>query len=99
MTGSPDGIKSYEHIQNGNPEPGQAGGNGIPGFFAAQEIKQGRQEDNEHDGILIILLPALFYFLRGKKPWDAVASCLPWFGVAILYMLIRFNAVGAPGHS
>jgi tetratricopeptide (TPR) repeat protein len=45
---------------------------------------------------LIALLPLLFYLIAHKKPVEAILTSLPFCGIVIVYLLMRFNAVGIP---
>lgn len=47
---------------------------------------------------LLVLIPMLFYLLRNKDVGKALLSSLPYFGVLLVYMLLRKKAVGFNGH-
>ncbi len=66
-------------------------GIGLVSFFLSLLSK-------EYAITLIILLPMLFYLVRNKKLGEAVISSLPYFGVLVVYLLLRKAAVGFNGH-
>ncbi len=43
---------------------------------------------------LVFFIPFLFYLLEGKKPFEAITASIPYFGVVVIYILLRLNAVG-----
>ncbi len=45
---------------------------------------------------LIFLLPLLFYLLGNEKPIESLRKGIPYYAVAVIYLLIRFSAVGIP---
>ncbi|HTA27786.1 MAG TPA: glycosyltransferase family 39 protein, partial [Bacteroidia bacterium] len=47
---------------------------------------------------LIVLLPIVFYLLRTKKVLQIFIFTLPYLGVLLIYMKLRYNAVGFNGH-
>jgi len=47
---------------------------------------------------LIVLLPLLFYLAGNKKPLQAIVLSLPYYGIFIIYMVLRVKAVGLPAH-
>jgi protein O-mannosyl-transferase len=47
---------------------------------------------------LVILIPMLFYLLRNKNVGDAIMASLWYFGVLVIYMILRGKAVGFNGH-
>jgi protein O-mannosyl-transferase len=49
----------------------------------------------EYGITLIILIPMLLYIVDGETFADSVKAVLPFLGVAVLYLLIRFSVVGA----
>lgn len=48
----------------------------------------------EYAILLIFFIPFLFYLLDNRKPDAIVIGVIPYFGVFLLYLLLRFNAVG-----
>lgn len=45
---------------------------------------------------LVILLPLLFYTMTDKKPGEIISAVAPYYGVVVVYLLMRFHAVGIP---
>ncbi|HSY75504.1 MAG TPA: glycosyltransferase family 39 protein [Bacteroidia bacterium] len=45
---------------------------------------------------LIFLVPLLFYLRSNENPIESLRKAIPYFGIAALYLLIRFSAVGIP---
>jgi len=43
---------------------------------------------------LLFFIPFLFYLLEDKKPTAAIRTSLTYYGIFIVYLLLRFNAVG-----
>jgi protein O-mannosyl-transferase len=43
---------------------------------------------------LVFFIPLLFYLLDKKKPFEAMTASLPYFGVVLIYIVLRLNAVG-----
>lgn len=60
---------------------------GLSSFFLALLSK-------EYAIVLLILLPFLFYITGTRKPVPALKAAMPYFVVFIIYLLLRFNAVG-----
>ncbi len=58
-------------------------------FFLAMLAK-------EYALTLIFLLPILFYTVAKKDTKDTILNSLPYFGVVVLYMIIRIKSVGVP---
>ncbi|HTB05560.1 MAG TPA: tetratricopeptide repeat protein [Bacteroidia bacterium] len=50
----------------------------------------------EYAVTLIVLLPLLFYLLAGKTIKESIISAIPYYGIALVYLLLRFSAVGFP---
>jgi tetratricopeptide (TPR) repeat protein len=50
----------------------------------------------EYAVMLVISLPLLFYLLTNKKPLEALISSVPYYGVLVVYMLMRIGSVGIP---
>jgi protein O-mannosyl-transferase len=48
----------------------------------------------EYAVTLVFFIPFLFYLLEGKRPASAIIAGIPYYGVAAIYMLMRYNAVG-----
>jgi protein O-mannosyl-transferase len=48
----------------------------------------------EYAVTLVFFIPFLFYLLEDKKPGAAVIATIPYFGVLVIYLLLRNNAVG-----
>jgi len=51
----------------------------------------------EYAVTLVFFIPLLFYLLGEKKPESALAAAIPYYGVFIIYLLMRSNAVGLFG--
>jgi tetratricopeptide (TPR) repeat protein len=49
----------------------------------------------EYGITLVVLLPMLFYIIKGDSFAESVRACIPYFVVAGIYLLIRFSVVGA----
>ena len=50
----------------------------------------------EYAMLLIFLLPLLFYTIAKKTPERAILNSLPYYGVFILYLIVRISSVGVP---
>jgi protein O-mannosyl-transferase len=48
----------------------------------------------EYAVTLLFFIPFMFYLLEDKKPVPALIASLPYFGVFLVYLLLRGNAVG-----
>ncbi len=52
----------------------------------------------EYAVTLAILLPMVFYLLRTKKLSSIFLNTLPYYAVLVIYMIMRYKAVGFNGH-
>lgn len=50
----------------------------------------------EYAVMLAVLLPLAFYLMANKKPIEAFFSSIPYYGVLLIYMLMRIGSVGIP---
>ncbi len=50
----------------------------------------------EYAVMMIFLLPILFYTLTDKNPFRTIVASAPYFGVMVLYMIIRIASIGFP---
>lgn len=48
----------------------------------------------EYAVTLIFFIPVLFYLLENKKPLAAILASLPYYVVLLVYLILRYNAVG-----
>lgn len=48
----------------------------------------------EYAVTLLFFIPLLFYLLEDKKPLSAIKAGIPYFGILLIYLLLRYNAVG-----
>jgi protein O-mannosyl-transferase len=48
----------------------------------------------EYAVTLIFFIPFLFYLLEDKSPVSAVMASIPYLGIFVVYLLLRYNAVG-----
>jgi len=53
----------------------------------------------EYTVMMLLLLPMLFYLVGNKKPLQAIVSSLPYYGMFVVYMILRIHAVGLPSHA
>ncbi|HTB31198.1 MAG TPA: glycosyltransferase family 39 protein [Bacteroidia bacterium] len=52
----------------------------------------------EYAIMLVMLIPMLFYLLRNKSIGEIITGSLAYWGVFIVYMMLRYKAVGFNGH-
>ncbi len=47
---------------------------------------------------LVFFIPLLFYLLSNKKPMLAIRASIPYYAVFIIYLVLRYNAIGFHSH-
>lgn len=48
----------------------------------------------EYAVTLVFFIPLVFYLLQDKKPVEVLKASMPYFGVFLIYIYLRYNAVG-----
>ncbi len=48
----------------------------------------------EYAVTMIFFIPFLFYLLKDKTPLEAIKAAIPYYGILVVYLGLRYNAVG-----